>query len=51
VCTQFGGEQEAQNVDSWPSYFEIKQNKEVQNLGRDVGKEKTTMERKRRNVI
>jgi hypothetical protein len=51
LCVQFGGEQEAQNVDSWPSYCEIKQNIEVQNLGREVGKEKITMERKRRNVI
>jgi hypothetical protein len=29
LCVQFGGEQEARKVESWPSYCEIKQNKEV----------------------
>jgi hypothetical protein len=29
LCVQFGGEEEARKVESWPSYCEIKQNKEV----------------------
>jgi len=29
LCVQLGGEQEARNVDSWPSYCEIERNKKV----------------------
>lgn len=29
LCVQFGGEQEARKVESWLSYCEVKQNKEV----------------------
>ena len=29
LCVQFGGEQETRKVESWPSYCEMKQNKEV----------------------